>query len=82
MSGGVNAIGNLQGKVDATNALVVALSGAAVGTFATLPAAPVEGMLRGVTDSNTAVWGATIAAGGSNHVLGYFNGTNWTVAAK
>lgn len=34
------------------------------------------------TDSNTAVWGATIAGGGSNTVLGFYNGTNWTVAGK
>jgi hypothetical protein len=41
-----------------------------------------EGSIRGVTDSTTATWGATITGGGSNHVLAYCNGTNWTVAAK
>lgn len=50
--------------------------------FAGLPASPVEGMLVAVTDSNTAVWGAVIAGGGANHVLAYYNGTAWTVAAK
>jgi hypothetical protein len=50
--------------------------------FANLPATPVEGMLVPVTDSNTAVWGATVAAGGANHILAYYDGTNWTVAAK
>ncbi len=50
--------------------------------FASLPAAPVEGMLVGVTNSNTAIWGATIAGGGTDHVLAYYNGTNWTVAGK
>lgn len=50
-------------------------------TVANLPSSPVEGMLVAVTDSNTATWGATIAGGGSNHVLAYYNGTNWTVAA-
>jgi hypothetical protein len=50
--------------------------------FASLPAYPVEGMLVPVTDSNTDTWGATISGGGSNHVLAYYNGTNWTVAAK
>jgi hypothetical protein len=49
-------------------------------TFANLPAAPAEGMLASVTDSNTATWRATIAGGGTNHVLAYYNGTNWTVA--
>ena len=32
-----------------------------------------------VTDSNTATWGATVAAGGANNVLIWCNGTNWTV---
>lgn len=49
--------------------------------FASLPT-PVEGMLVGVTDSNTNVWGAIVAAGGANHILAYYNGTNWTVAGK
>lgn len=51
-------------------------------TVANLPASPVEGMLVAVTDSNTATWGATVAGGGANHVLAYYNGTNWSVAAK
>lgn len=50
--------------------------------FTNVPASPVEGMLVAVTDSTTATWGATITGGGSNHVLAYYNGTNWTVAAK
>lgn len=41
-----------------------------------------EGSVRAITDSNTNVWGATAAGGGTNHVLIYCNGTNWTVAAK
>ena len=50
--------------------------------FASVPATPVEGMLVAVTDSTTATWGATITGGGANHVLAYYNGTNWTVAGK
>jgi hypothetical protein len=50
-------------------------------TFANRPGTPSEGMLVAFTDSSTATWGATITGGGSNHVLGYYNGTNWTVAA-
>jgi len=50
--------------------------------FASVPATPVEGMLVAVTDSSTATWGATITGGGANHVLAFFNGTNWTVAGK
>lgn len=50
--------------------------------FASLPASPAEGMMAWVNDSNTAVWGATIAGGGTDKVLAVFNGTVWTVAGK
>lgn len=50
--------------------------------FASVPASPAEGTMIGVTDSSTAVWGATITGGGANHVLAYYNGTNWTVVGK
>lgn len=42
----------------------------------------IEGATRAVTDSSTAVWGATITGSGGNHVLAYCNGSNWTVYAK
>lgn len=45
-------------------------------------AAGTEGSLRPVNNSNTAAWGANVAAGGANHILAYCDGTNWTVAAK
>ena len=48
--------------------------------FASLPAAPAAGMIAYVTNSNTATWGATIAGGGTNKVLAFYNGTNWTVS--
>jgi hypothetical protein len=51
-------------------------------TFANRPGTPVEGMIVSFTDSTTVVWGATITGGGANHVLGYYNGTNWTVIGK
>lgn len=60
--------------------LARSLRGVAVA-FASLPTA-VEGMMVAVTDSSTATWGATITGGGANHVLAYYNGTNWTVAGK
>jgi len=49
--------------------------------FANLPTAAV-GMMAVVTNSNTVTWGATIAGGGANAVLAFYNGTNWTVAGK
>lgn len=52
--------------------------------FASLAACSgaLEGTLKPVSDSTTATWGATITGSGSNHVLAYCDGTNWTVAAK
>ena len=47
--------------------------------FAALPALPVLGMIACITDSTTATWGATIAGSGSHEVIGWYNGTNWTV---
>lgn len=48
-------------------------------TVANLPASPTEGMLVPVTDSNTSTFNAVIAGGGAQHVLAFYNGTNWTV---
>jgi len=48
-------------------------------TYANRPTAPVAGELVNFSDSNTAVWGATVAGGGANRVLARYNGTNWTV---
>lgn len=50
--------------------------------FASLPAAPSAGMEAYITDSTTNAWGATIAGGGSNPVMGWFNGAAWTVIGK
>ena len=49
--------------------------------FGSLPTDPRIGMMRVVTDSNTATWGATVATGGAFTVLAFYNGTVWTVAA-
>lgn len=49
--------------------------------FASLPTG-VNGMIARVTDSNTNTWGDVISGGGSNNVLAFFNGTDWTVFAK
>jgi hypothetical protein len=48
-------------------------------TFANAIASPLEGDMMYFTDSNTSTYGATIAGGGANHVLGVYNGTNWIV---
>jgi hypothetical protein len=53
------------------------------GIFSSLPACSgaTEGSIGAITDSTTNTWGATITGGGTDHVLGYCDGTNWTVAA-
>lgn len=53
-------------------------------TFASLPlcSSAIQGAMRSITDSTTNTWGATIAGGGSDAVLAFCDGTNWTVAAK
>jgi hypothetical protein len=62
------------------------LSAVAIGphavTFSNAISSPVEGATQAFTDSTTNTWGATITGGGSNHVLGYYDGTNWTVMGK
>jgi hypothetical protein len=52
--------------------------------FASLPAcaAGTEGSFASITDSSTNTWGATITGSSGSHVLGYCDGTNWTVAGK
>lgn len=48
-------------------------------TYAERDTTPYVGQLMNFSDSNTVTWGATIAGGSTNHVLGRWNGTNWTV---
>lgn len=80
-----NAAGTVEvntGTMGAFGQLVTASVRGNAVAFAGRPAMPVEGMMVSFTDSTTNVWGATIAGGGANHVLGYYNGINWTVSAK
>jgi hypothetical protein len=79
VTGLVAALAAHTAAIAANTAAILALDTAVA--YAALPAAPSEGMVRGVTNSTTAVWGAVIAGGGANHVLAYYNGTAWIVAA-
>jgi len=45
-------------------------------------ASETEGTQASVIDSTTNTWGVKIVGGGSDHVLAYCDGTEWTVAAK
>lgn len=50
--------------------------------FADLPTLP-AGSMAYITNSSTQTWGATIAAASpGSPVLGWYNGTNWTVVGK
>lgn len=51
-------------------------------TFSGLPSSPSRGQTATVTDSATNTWGATIAGGGTNTVLAWWNGQHWTVVGK
>lgn len=50
-------------------------------TFATLPAAPVDGQRDFITDCNSTTFAAAAAAGGANHVPVYYDGvaTAWKI---
>ena len=50
--------------------------------YANLPGTPVVGMQRIITDSSVTAWGAVAADGGSDTVLVWYNGTDWTVLGK
>lgn len=41
--------------------------------------AALEGMLFAITDARSATFNAPLAGGGNNHVIGFCNGSNWTV---
>lgn len=47
--------------------------------FSDLPAPPVAGMVSCISDSTVNTWRGVIAGGGTFTVLGFYNGTNWTV---
>jgi hypothetical protein len=89
-SGGMHVFTGMQvdDNIFTPRALVVGgvatLAGSAtIGSFAfaALPAA-IAGQITYVTDSTTNTWGANIAGGGTNKVLAFFDGSNWTVAGK
>lgn len=75
---------NVRVKSNTAGALNVCgtLTGGAEVAFAALPSSPVVGDTANISDSNTATWGANVAAGGSNHILARWNGSNWTVVGK
>ena len=71
-----NSIGDVTHNVKTAFAYTVQHKAVAV---ASLPASPVLGMVAAVTDANTPIMGATVAAGGAAKALVWYNGANWTV---
>lgn len=47
--------------------------------FKNLPSPPTTGMVFAITDSTVNTWGSTVAGGGANTVLCWWNGSHWTV---
>ena len=81
--------GASDGKVRAASAAVSGTLTAGVARlnpqlFANLPACTggSEGSISAVIDATSNAWGSVIAGGGSNHVMAYCDGVQWTVAAK
>lgn len=50
-----------------------------VSTVAGLPSDPTQGMRRMVTDANSTTFNAVVAAGGSNIVPVFWNGSSWRI---
>jgi hypothetical protein len=80
-------IANQRLLTQAINALARALTNATCMkvtpvTFANLPASPTQGMIGCVTDSTVTAWGSTVAGGGANQALVWYNGARWTVIGQ
>jgi len=72
------------GVVVAGRALPAPIAVGSPVAFASLSAcsAALEGTTASIKDSATVTWGATITGGSTNHVLGYCDGSAWTVTGK
>lgn len=80
-SGGLSVGTAATALTDPGNGIVFAGKAARIiaVTFANAVSSPTEGTIQPFTDSSTASIGGVITGGGANHVIGYFNGTNWVV---
>lgn len=78
---GVARLGDIALAINQMAQNILALMGEITiesSAYADLPT-PALGMIRSISDSDTAVWGDTIAGGGANVVLAWYNGSDWTV---
>ena len=85
-TGGVTAGSSVSYDVnsDTLHANNFSVSGSILASFTPfsgLPASPTVGMIQAISDSTVNTWGTIIAGGGSYPVIGYYNGTNWTVTS-
>lgn len=76
-----SAINSASAGITARGIVYGAMVRARAYTFAEVNNAPynIEGSMASITNSTTNTPGATITGGGTFHVLGYYNGTNWIV---
>lgn len=78
-----NGVGDFSGKIKLNTVTMTVAAQLTPANFSTYTCDGAhEGELVSINDSNTVTWGANIAGSSTNHVLGYCNGTNFTVAAK
>lgn len=75
---GSNGIVTFSGPVGVSSVQLSVGSLSALGTCTSGS----EGATGSINDSTVNTWGTTVTGGGTNHVLVYCDGTNWTVAAK
>lgn len=72
------AVADATGNVTFSHA--ARLATATAGTILAITCnAGFEGAMFGVTDANSAVFNAAVAAGGANHMIAYCNGTAWVI---
>jgi hypothetical protein len=82
-AGGIDAVKKVvAGGISATSisAVTMAISGVIYANRGTTPTA--AGAIMYFTDASTNAWGGGFIGGGTNKVLGFYNGTNWTVFGK
>lgn len=77
-SGATSATGDATGNVKFAHGTQLAAATAATILAITCNAAA-EGTMYSVTDANSAVFNAAVAAGGANHMIAYCNGSAWVV---
>lgn len=81
-TGVLNVVGSVGVGTSANSGIGTMILNKQAFSSLTACSSTIEGAMAAITDSSTVTWGATITGSSTNHVLGYCDGTNWTVAGK